>query len=325
VHNYRANSRATGLATGRAMAIGHVIPVLNRNDVVNPIFAEFVAGASQTYSAHGYELILTIAEEQSEGDAYRNLAAKGAVDGFIVHSPRREDFRMDLLNDIGLPFVVHGRTDDPAHPYSWIDMNNKQAFEQACKLLLDLGHRRIALINGAETLNFAWRRRLGYEAALSQAKVALDNELMFSGELTEELGHTAASQMLSMLNPPTAFIASSYIVALGIKRAIAQAKLEMGRDVSVIIHDDELSYFHNHGEVPQFTATRSSVRSAGELGAQMLIDLVGQAVLAPQSRLLEARLTIGASTGPAPDRQTPESIPADHVQSDKTVMDRARP
>ena len=54
-NNYRPNVRATGLATGRSMAIGHVIPIASGNDVVNPIFGEFVAGASRTYSKHREE------------------------------------------------------------------------------------------------------------------------------------------------------------------------------------------------------------------------------------------------------------------------------
>ena len=72
----------------------------------------------------------------------------------------------------------------------------------------------------------------------------------------------------------------------------------MGSDVSVIIHDDELSFFHNDGDTPQFTATRSSIRDAGVRAAQMLIDIIDSPDKAPITELMEARLTIGASTGP---------------------------
>ena len=50
-YNYRPNMRAKALATGRAMAIGHVIPVSSKHEIVNPIFADFIAGAGETYSA----------------------------------------------------------------------------------------------------------------------------------------------------------------------------------------------------------------------------------------------------------------------------------
>ena len=72
----------------------------------------------------------------------------------------------------------------------------------------------------------------------------------------------------------------------------------MPDDVSVIIHDDELSFFHNDDDVPQFTATRSSVRAAGVRAAQMLLNIIDKPDLAPVTHLLEAHLTIGSSTGP---------------------------
>jgi LacI family transcriptional regulator len=296
-HNYQPNTRATGLATGRAKAIGHVISIDSKNELVNPVFGEFIAGASQIYSANGYELLLTIENSQNEEETYRNIAAKGAVDGLIVHSPKRDDSRVALLRDIGLPFVIHGRVSECDLDYSWVDFNNRRAFQQATKLLLDLGHRRLALINGIETLNFAWLRRQGYLSALSNAGIEADDALMSSHEMTEGNGYYTASAMLAKKNRPTAFLVSSYMLALGVRRAIAHAGLQMGEDISVIIHDDEFSFFQNNDPVPQFTATRSSVREAGVRAADMLLKIIDDPSLAPMSELLEAHLTIGSSTG----------------------------
>ncbi len=295
--NYRPNLRAMSLATGRAMAIGHVIPVASKNDVVNPVFAEFVAGASQTYNMYGYELMLTIAESKNEESIYRSLAAKRAVDGVIVHSPMRDDPRLALLNEIGLPFVVHGRVCDSKSDYNWIDMNNRRAFKQATQLLIDLGHRKIALINGQETLSFAWLRKLGFLDALEENNIEENADFLASSELTETYGYQTATRMLASENAPSAFLVSSYIVALGVRRAISQAGLIIGKDISVIIHDDELSYFHNGGAYPQFTSTRSSVREAGILAAEMLLKQIDDPNLYPQTILLESHLIMGSSTG----------------------------
>jgi len=299
VNQYRPNLMAKSLATGRAMAIAHIIPVFSKNDVVNPIFSEFVAGASQTYTEHGYELILTVADQKDEEKIYRSLAAKRAVDGFFVHSPLSIEPRLELLTDIGLPFVVHGRVSETTLPYSWIDMNNNSAFKQATELLLDMGHQRIGLINGPETLNFGELRRQGYETALLARGIELDSSLVYSAALPEQLGFNATKELLASANPPSAIIASSYIVALGVRRAISLAGLKIKKDVSVVIHDDVLSYFDNGGSEPQFTATRSSVREAGVRGAQMLLDIIDEPDRAPLTQLLEAQLIIGASTGPA--------------------------
>ena len=302
-HNYRPNMRARGLATGRAMAIGHVIPVSTRHEIVNPVFADFIAGAGEVYSANDYDMVLSVVTDADESDAYRKLRAKGTVDGVIVHGPKINDPRIALLTEIGLPFVVHGRSSDVGAPYSWLDVNNRRAFERATGFLLDLGHRRIALLNGLEDMDFAHRRRAGYAAALQARGLGEDPALMTSSEMTEAAGYEAAARMLAGQDAPTAFLASSLITAMGVRRAAEDAGLKLGRDLSVVTHDDELSYMRNGSDVPIFTATRSSVREAGRLAAQMLLDRIAEPMRAERHTLLEATLVVGQSTGPAPWRR----------------------
>ena len=61
--NYQPNSRARRLATGRAMTIGHVITHTGETEMVNPIFADFLAGAGEVYAREGYDLLLSIVHE----------------------------------------------------------------------------------------------------------------------------------------------------------------------------------------------------------------------------------------------------------------------
>lgn len=299
-HNYHPNTRAIRLATGRAMAVGHVIPVATRHEIVNPVFADFIAGAGETYSRNDYDMVLSVVPDEQEEDTYRGLKSKGNVDGVIVHAPKMNDPRIALLHEIGLPFVVHGRATGSTLPYSWLDVNNRRAFQRATEFLLDLGHIRIALVNGLEFMDFAIRRRTGYVDALTARGITPDPSLMSSGEMTEIEGYRAAKAMLTLPQRPTAFLAASMISGMGVRRALEEAGLRMGRDVSVIIHDDDLSYMKNGEDVPIFTATRSSVREAGRLAAEMLLDLISHPSPIPQQRLLEAELIIGQSTGPCP-------------------------
>ncbi len=301
-HSYRPNTRAIRLATGRALAVGHVIPIATRHEIVNPIFADFIAGAGETYSRNGYDMLLSVVADETEENTYRELKLRGSVDGVIVHSPRMADPRIPLLTEIGLPFVVHGRASGTVMSYNWVDVNNRRAFQRATEFLLDLGHVRIALVNGLEYMDFAIRRRAGYTDALTARGIAPDPLLMTSDQMTEVAGYQAARQMLAFPNPPTAFLAASIISAMGVRRAVEAAGLTLGRDVSVIIHDDELSYLRNGEDLPIFTATRSSVREAGRLVAEMLLEVIAQPGIGPQERLLEAELIIGQSTGPAPSR-----------------------
>jgi len=301
-HNYTPNARAKSLATGRSMAVGHVIPVSARHEMVNPVFADFIAGAGELYLEHGYDMILSQVPDVAEAGAYRQLKMRGAVDGIIVHGPRMDDTRIALLREIGLPFVVHGRMSQAAQDsdYNWVDVNNLRAFRRATEFLLDLGHRRIALVNGIDTVDFARRRADGYAEALSGRGLSRDPALMRSDEMTEAYGFRSAKEMLAQSDPPTAFLCSSVIVAMGVRRAVEAQGLTMARDVSIITHDDDLSYLSNGGEVPIFTATRSSVRQAGRLCAERLMELIQNPSLPPRQRLLEAELTVGQSTGPAP-------------------------
>jgi LacI family transcriptional regulator len=301
-HNYRPDARARGLAMGRAKAIGHVIPTSTKHEMVNPVFADFIAGAGETYARAGYDMLLTVVGDDDETRHYRDLAATRRVDGIIVHGPRISDPRVPLLRQLGLPFVVHGRVSAERAAYSWLDVDNRRAFFRATEFLLDLGHRRIGLVNGLESMDFALRRRKGFLGALAERQVAAEPALMSSEEMTEPYGYRAARRMLALDAPPTAFLVASLISALGVRRAIEERGLVMGRDVSVITHDDELSYFSDPDAVPVFTATRSSVREAGRLAAEMLLEIVETPDCPPRERLLEAVLTVGRSTGPAPDQ-----------------------
>ncbi len=297
--NYRPNLRAKGLATGRALAIGHVIPVSNQHEMVNPVFGDFIAGAGEAYARAGYDMMLTLVPDQEEVRAYQNIRSRGTVDGIIVHGPMINDERIALLSRIGLPFVVHGRSTDVNLPYSWVDVNNRGAFERGTQFLIELGHKRIALLNGLEHMDFAFRRRKGYETALQVNGIPIETTLMRSEEMTEVYGYRAAKEMLSRTDKPTAFVCSSIITAIGVRRAIHEAGLVVARDVSIITHDDALSYLENGDDVPIFTALRSSVRFAGTEAAEMLLSLISSPRNAPKPRLLEADLIIGRTTGPA--------------------------
>lgn len=297
--NYSPNSRAKGLATGRSMMIGHVIPSSKKHEMVNPIFGDFVAGASDSLAEFGYGMTFARVEAGAEEAAYRKMMSNGSVDGVILQGPSVQDDRIEMLADIGLPFVVHGRSTGIDAPYSWVDVNNTRAFMRATQFLTQLGHSRIALLNGVEHMDFAVRRRQGYLSALEAAGHTPNPGHMRSAEMTEGYGYHAVTEMLAGSHPPTAILAASMISAIGVRRAIEDAGLQMGRDISVVTHDDDLSYLGNGQSDPIFTATRSSVRQAGEIVAEFLIDQIQNPGGVPKTQLLEAELLVGDSTGAA--------------------------
>ncbi len=299
-HNYSPNARAKRLATGRSMTIGHILPVSKKHEMVNPVFADFIAGAGEVYSENGYDLLLSVVDDENEAESYRSLAMRGAVDGIVVHGPKVDDARIALLQDLDMPFVVHGRSSHVKSDYSWVDVNNRRAFERATGFLMDLGHNRIAMLNGLADMDFAVRRTIGYEAALKAGNIVPDPELMCFGEMTENYGFEVCRKLLELPDPPTAMVVSSIIPAIGVRRALGGAGLKIGRDMSVVSHDDDLSYFRNTGDFPAFTAVRSSVREAGRRVASALINMITGREEGPHQEMLEVELTVGQSTGPAP-------------------------
>ncbi|TCD16440.1 LacI family DNA-binding transcriptional regulator [Oricola cellulosilytica] len=296
--NYQPNPNATRLATGKSNTIGHVIP-LSGHDMINPHFSDFIAGAGEVYNRRGYDMLISVVNAAEQSMTYKTFHRNKRVDGVIVHSPTIDDDRIAMLNRMRIPFVVHGRTGDPEDSYSWVDVDNADAFQKATRYLLELGHRRIALINGLEPMTFAARRREGYEAALVGFGLKPDKGLVGSAEMIEPNGHKWMGRLLDSPAPPTAVLCSSILTTMGAMRLLRERGLTPGRDMSIVGYDDRLSFLPSSGEDKALTAVRSGIRLAGSHCADMLIDQI-EGKTGNRHLLLEAEFVIGNSTGPAP-------------------------
>jgi LacI family transcriptional regulator len=295
--NYRPNPHAMRLATGRSHAIGHVLPS-DRTLMIDPHFSDFIAGAGEHYSANGYDVLFNVGGPEDERSVYRRYAQSGAVDGVVVMGPRLDDWRIDLLTEIGLPFIVHGRAGDREDGYAWLDIDNRGAFQRATQLLTDLGHRRIALLNGLEIMTFATHRRQGYEAALSALGIIADPRIMSSDQMTEENGYRRTRDLLALDQPPTALLCSSMLFVSGALRAIHEAGLRAGSDISIIAHDDGLPFLNAEGLSPPLTTLTSSIRAAGTRVAELLLNMISQPDKPPPQELWRIDLIVRGSTGP---------------------------
>jgi LacI family transcriptional regulator len=268
---YRPNANARRLATGRAGAIGIV---LRGSDEFGPHMNEFLGGLGGRLAEDEVDILLsTVDTYQDELAAYRRAAASKKVDAFVLHSPKERDERVELLLELNIPFILHGRTNS-ARPHAWLDIDNQGAVERATLHLLDLGHRRIALLNGVKGRTFAEHREAGFRAAHVARGVMVETSLISNTMFTDEVAFRLSQSMLEQRPRPTAFLAGSMMTALGVFRAIRQAGLELGEDVSMIAHDDVFPYLNADNMYPTMSTTRSSIRAAGvrigELSLQML-------------------------------------------------------
>jgi LacI family transcriptional regulator len=123
---------------------------------------------------------------------------------------------------------------------------------------------------------------------------------MSSGLMTEENGYRTMSALLELADRPTAVICSSILSASGAIRAIQQAGLVIGRDVSLIAHDDGLPFLKAEGLSPPLTTTRSSIRAAGARLAELLLHMIAAPDDDLPHELWPAELIVRGSTGPAP-------------------------
>ncbi len=296
---YRPNRAAQRLATGRAGSIGLVMPIAQGIDS-DVHFGEFLAGLGEESVRHDFHFVINPSAPDDEEATFKRLAASGNVDALFLAYVRANDPRISMLKSLSIPFVVHGRAIGQAADYPFLDIDNTGAFYDATRLLIQLGHRRIALINGPGNLTFSIRRAKGMRRALEENGITLDESLVQNSLMTDEYGHRAMQQFLDSERPPTAVLCSSTVMALGAVRAINKAGLQIGSDISLIAHDDVLPMLKPENFSVPLTTTRSSLRAAGSRIATRLISRILKTGDYPDQELWRTELIVRASTGPAP-------------------------
>ncbi len=297
LHGYRPSAAARRLATGQSGTLGVVFP-RERNMLGDLLFTEFLGGCVEQASDLGYDITLAMASgTQSEEHVYRRAVRSARVDAMILSSPLLADPRLDLLRGLNMPFIVHGRTTS-AVPYPYLDIDNEGAFLKATKLLTDLGHRRIALLNFDALYNFANDRLNGYLHALTLAGIDRDDGLISFAPMTEFSGTLEAGRLLDASSPPTAFLCSSIAQAMGVRRAARERGLVLGKDVSLIAHDDRLHEIRAESFEPPLTATQSSIGDAGKRVVKLLITQLTDHEAPMAGEVWPVDLVVRASTGP---------------------------
>lgn len=296
---YKPNVTAQRLATGKQGSIGLVMPIDqdHRSDVH---FTEFLNGLGEEAAKADYSLVIKPTAIGSEENALKDLAAAGSVDGVFFAYMRVNDPRVASMKKLKVPYLVHGRSYGTDNEFPLLDVDNEQAFYDAAKLLIELGHQRIALLNGPKNLDFAYRRELGLRKACDQSGLYLNPDHILHGSMNDEDGFHAVERLMAADQRPTAILCASTVTALGVVRSLNQKGLKIGRDVSLIAHDDVLPLLKPENFSVPLTTTRSSLREAGQRVGQRLMALIDGDQSFPRQELWSAQLILRESTGPAP-------------------------
>ncbi len=297
-YDYHPNSNAQNLAKGRTGSIGIVFPS-DRKMLLEPLFADYLAGVAETTAVHQLAITLSTPSADREEEAYRRAAAALQVDGVLLSTPKIQDNRLQILAETQMPFILHGRT-IARGTYAFLDIDNEGAFYAATKLLIDLGHRRIAHLNAQTEYTFASDREIGFRRAVASAGIPDMEVSSYASQMTDECGYQNALACLKAPRRPTAFVCASTLMAPGVMRAAREFGLTVGRDVSLIAHDDRITFLRPEFFDPPLSTTQSSIRDAGRRVAEMLIARINGTPVEDLQEIWTPDLVVRGSTAPPP-------------------------
>ncbi len=287
--NYVPSALARSLKSSRTHTVGMMIP--NNS---NPYFAEIIRGIEDTCFEAGFNVILCNSDDDphKQGTYVRVLSEK-QIDGLIVLSSGSDLELLDTLRSASMPQVVVDREiDDLAADL--VEVNHEAGGYLATRHLLELGHSRIACIAGPQALSPSRQRVQGYQRALNEAGIGVDNRLLRTGDFTSEGGHGAMRSLLALSERPSAVFASNDLMAIGAICAAAQGGLVIPRDVSVVGFDDiALAAYSN----PPLTTVVQPKHQTGELAARLLLERIAEPGRALQREILQPKLCVRQSSG----------------------------
>lgn len=230
---YRPNPMARSLASGRTNVVGIIHP-LQGNDLADSMFMQIVGGMVEALEARQMELIMAPVSVDNELRAHEKMVKERRVDGLIVGRTRLHDDRVAFLAQQGFPFVAHGRTKVNA-PHAWFDYDNEGGMRQAVEHLLAHGHQRIALVSAPLDMNFACQRSDSFQRCMAGAGLAVAPGYLMPNNNDRRSGYQAMQALLACGPAPTAVIVDNHMSGVGVVRALLDAGLQIGRDMSVIV------------------------------------------------------------------------------------------
>lgn len=289
--NYTPQAAARSLASARSDSIGVLIPRSAAASLGDPFIATMIQLLFEASAQQGYFAMLAMLTADRETGFYDRILRGRHFDGVIMFSSDIDDPILPLLIKDGSPLVLIGR-----HPYftnvTWVDVENREAARAAVAHLIELGHRRIGVINGQLEMQAALARRDGYKQALLENGIPIDPALMMDGFFAQTPAFQAMQKLLDLPEPPTAVFAASDTMAIGALNAIHARGLNVPRDVALVGYDDL-------PPAAECTPPLTSVRQPLEQMSVQAVDLLLEQIKggsAPRSVRLSAQLVVRQST-----------------------------
>jgi len=290
---YRRNGPARSLRTRAAMVLGIII-----SDITNPFFTALVRGVEDRAQLAGYSVVLANADEDVAKEArYLEVAAAEQLAGVLLSPASSELTSIDVLTERGIPVVTIDRR-LPAADVDSVTVNNRQAALQAVQHLLGQGCSRVGFVAGPVDTTTGASRLAGYRAALRAAGRPLDPTLTAYADFRTEGGYAAARQLLQLRKRPDGLLISNNLMTVGGMQAIAEAGLDVPRDIAVVGFDDA-----NWATAlrPPLTVVTQPTYEIGRMAAELLLRRIAGEKFAPRRVVLQAQLVLRGSSLRVPE------------------------
>jgi LacI family transcriptional regulator len=263
---------ASGLAGGRSRLIGVLVPSFTW-----PLIPDVMRGVAEVVGLTPYEMVLysindSIRDNGSNGDVIDHIMATKLTAGILAILPGHSSKHVVRLHKHGFPVVMIDDQELPGE-LPWIGADNQGGAYAAVSHLLQLGHRRIAHIQGPLKHLCSRERYQGYCQALEEAGLHVDSELVLEGDFTPAGGRSAASRLfaLPVERRPTAIFAASDPMAYGVLAAAEEYGLHVPRDIALVGFDDIASSAHVR---PALTTVRQPFYEMGQHGIKLLLSML---------------------------------------------------
>jgi LacI family transcriptional regulator len=222
---------AQSLRTGESRTIGFVVA-----DIGNPLFAEIALGAETVLREAGYSMIVANAlnDPALTVQSIRSMIAR-RVDGVLVSvNDESDDLLKETIAAAPFPVALIDRELEGVHVASVLS-DHTMGTRAAMEHLVALGHRRVALVNGPQTVRPSRERATTLEAvALTHGAVA---DIRW-GAFSAEHGQATTLELMRGPGAPTAIIAGSNQILVGVLRGLRLLGLRIPDDVSLVTCDD---------------------------------------------------------------------------------------
>jgi LacI family transcriptional regulator len=271
-------------------------------DITNPFFTTLARGVEDAASENGFTVMFSNTDE-SEAEEAEHLTTllQKQVDGVLLVPAGSSNESIVYLQERNTPVVVLDRR-VPGVLVDTVRCDSTPGAYEITRHLLDLGHRRIAMLSGPLGISTSADRAAGYQKAMEEAGIAIDPCWLHYGSFTQSSGYELARAILTLQPRPTAIFAGNNFIAIGAYTALREAGLRIPDDISLVTFDDLPSQLVLE---PFLTTVDQPAYEMGYQATQLLLaHLGGEPPAEPKEIILPTHLIIrNSSAKPAVEVQ----------------------